>query len=174
MPKILLPIIIILSSCSPQKDFKNLGIPEIEEERILSNKDLKKVIEILNTEKFQVYNQKNHIPKSVDKLLNNWYGEKVRFASNGEKYRKGCVVTNPKMPSREIITILKSENHFVMTYNHGGRGFHQHILFTGLNKNKIAKTIWIGNASKKLMTKDEIIKELEIESNRFHTNIVCY
>jgi len=173
MHKILL-LIITLFSCSNQKDLTAWGIPEIEEERILSNDDLKNIITTLKTEEFQVYNQKQKIPKAVNKLLNNWYGEKVRFASNGNKYRKDCVVTNRKMQSREIITILKSEKHFVMTYNHGGRGFHQHILFTELKKDKIAETIWIGNSSKALTTKEEIISELQSQSNWLHTNIVCY
>lgn len=174
MHKTLFLMTVIFLSCNGSKDLTDWGIPEIEEDRILSNRDLKYIIETIKTEKFKTYKQKQYIPKSVSKLLNIWYGDKVRFASNGDEYRKGCVVTNRKIPSREITTILKSETYFVMTYNHGGRAFHRHILFAELVNDKIAKTIWIGNAFRTLETKDDIIFELECERNYLHTNIVCY
>ena len=172
MQKSILIILITLFSCC-QKELI-YQVPGFAEERIIEDTDLEKIINVIKSEEFEVYNKKREIPKSILKTLTKWQNKKVRFADKGEKYRKNDVIINPRIPNREIITILKSNKYFVMTYNHGGRGFHRHILFCDLENGEVANNIWIGNSSKELTSKEEIIEELMRESKWLYTNFVCY
>lgn len=170
----ILLITVFLFSCGELRYYNAQGIPKSEKERILSNKDLQKIIETIKTEKFKQYDQKKKIPRSILHILSKWNGSKVRFASHGDEYRKGCVVENWRIPNREITTILRSKKYFVMTYNQGGYGRSKHILFAELKRGSVEKTIWIAYARGSLTTREEILKELAKPPKSFHTNIVNF
>jgi hypothetical protein len=172
MRKIYFLVLVSLFSCT-QKKLEG-EVPLVVEERIISNQDLYQIIQTLKTEKFQVYNQKHQIPHSIKNALSNWQGEKIRFASKGKAFRRGCIISKENLPTRQIITILKSKKHFVMTYNHGGIGLHKHFLFSKIRKGEIVESIWIGHVVGDVATKEEIIQALESDPEEFNTNMVCF
>lgn len=85
-------------------------------------------------------NQKN-IPQIIRKALKSW---KIDLANADEPYQATDVVLSKNIPKRQIISIFKNSSHFLMTYNHGGRGHHTHIMYFRYGEDQIFD-FWVGN-----------------------------
>ena len=118
------------------------------------------ILEKIEAANFEIYSRKSKIPKPILRILSSWEGEKVKFVNRGKRYQKTDFVVNLRKSRRQIISILKSDRFFIMIYNHGGRGFHRHILFCNYSSSDMVKNIWIWDLSRVLISKQEIKREI--------------
>lgn len=142
------------------------------EKKILSNISFEKTRYSIEHDSLTAFYKKKEIPKSLIDTLRQWSRE-FNFANPNEKYRSTDVVISRKIPSRQIIMILKNENNIFITYKHGGLGFHHHILWAE-TENNIVKDIWIGVTFNDLDTIDKIRNVLSEDPEDLNTNMVCF
>lgn len=142
------------------------------EKKILSNISFEKIRNSIEHDSLDVFYNKKDIPKSLIDTLKRWNKE-FSFANPKEKYRSTDVVTNPKLPCRQIIMILKTKNNIFITYKHGGLGFHHHILWAEIQGAKV-KDVWIGVTFDDLNTVDNVKKVLSENPEDLNTNMVCF
>src|SRR5688572_21947428 len=107
---------------------------------IIENKSVDNIVRVIESDTFHVYKTKNEIPRLLIRTLNSWDKE-FSIVSSGDPYQATDMVTGK--PSRQLIAIFKNERHFIMTYNHGGRGRHTHIMYFQLENNDV-KDFWVG------------------------------
>ena len=137
--KILKFIILILFSLN---SFSQKNCPyKIDENKILENRNLDGFLNNFQSEKFVVFNDKNSIPKQVQKQLD-CITKKFDIANPKEEYQKGCVIER-KFPSRGLIFLAKSDDILVLTYGTGGIGSSTHFLFIKYNSEGIID-LWTG------------------------------
>ena len=78
---------------------------EIDESKILENKNLDSFLIALKSEKIKVYNDKKSIPTQVEKQLD-CIAKNFDIANPNEAYQKGCIVEK-KIPSRGLFFLAK-------------------------------------------------------------------
>jgi len=117
------------------------------EQKIVTDKDLSAVKEC-SKEQYKVFYDKSMIPKELLKILDGWSEEHITFANPKEDYNSTDNV-NSSLPERQIISIFRNSRFMFILYNHGGIGFHRHIIWCQWDGHKITN-IWICNCNKKI------------------------
>jgi hypothetical protein len=125
--------------CFGQVDFSN---KEYWQQKILNDNILPMVRQSLN-EEFTEFNDITRIPEDLIKILETWKGSEISFANPNEEYNKTDVVDD-LLPNRQLTSIYLNLNHAFVLYNHGGFGFHKHIIWCEFDEEKIID-IWICN-----------------------------
>lgn len=142
------------------------------EKRILSNTSFAKVRSSIEKDTFKVFYNRKEIPTSLIDTLIQWNKE-FSLANPKEKFSSTDFITDSQLPRRQIIMIIKSKNNVFITYKHGGRGFHHHILWADIEGDKV-NDIWIGVSYEKMDTINNIKKVLSEKPEDLNTNMVCF
>lgn len=139
---------------------------------VIKNKSLDNVIKALDEQDLKLYITKKEIPKIVKRTIKSW-GDKFSIANPGQDYQATDIVTG--RPRRQLIAIFKNENYFIMTYNHGGRGHHEHIMYFQINNDKIID-FWVGYGGdeKEMSDKQKVKNWLTSRRDNLQTNLVEY
>jgi hypothetical protein len=163
--------------CFGQTDFSNR---EYWHRKILSDSSLTVVRQSLN-EEFIEFNDITRIPKDLIKILETWKGSEISFANPNEDYNRTDVI-NDLLPNRQLISVFLSFNHAFILYNHGGFGFHKHIIWCEFDNSEKIIDIWICNynitisdiSSLKTFL-DNFSRTHKLSDNRLiRENYVCY
>jgi hypothetical protein len=103
------------------------------------------------------------IPRLIRKEIKQHYKSRFVMANPKEKYQATDVVDGRMLRERRLIFWALCGDDFYLVYEHGGHGYHKHvILFRRLNgKYHIVKNIGPGKST----TLDEI-KEVSMEDDR--------
>jgi hypothetical protein len=169
MPKIPLLVFVILLSlhCSAQ-------VYQYNEEEILSNRSVDKIIEVLNNENLKFYAKASGIPTAVKRIVSS-RGQKFRIVDVGKDYQAGCIVNG--RPERQLIALFRNEEYGVLTYNHGGVGNHSHIMYFRIQNSAVTE-FWVGLGEGRDLANKEKIKEILLVNRGrewgLHTNMVEY
>ena len=163
-------IILMTLNCIAQKKCQY----EIDESKILENKNLDSFLIALKSEKIKVYNDKKSIPTQVKKQLD-CIAKNFDIANPKEAYQQGCIVEK-KIPSRGLFFLAKSDTVLVMTYGTGGIGSSTHFLFIKYNSKGIVD-LWtgVGMGFIKHKSLEEITKFISAQRNKkwgLNTNMV--
>ena len=159
-------ILLTLSACSGR-------LYKFNETDVLENKSIAEIIRVIDNEKLAVFKKESDIPEYIRKTLDSW-GDKFDIADSGSKYQSTDVFNG--LPSRQIIAIFKNENYFIMTYSHGGRGRHTHIMYFKMADEKVLD-FWVGfgNVFGEQMENLQGIKtQLTMNASDLQTNFVDY
>ena len=141
---------------------------EYWEEKIHANESFDKMKATFTSENYELLNDKKYIPNSLIKVLSDGI-RKVKFVNAGENYRATDVVRWRGQPTRQIMLLAKSESYLILTYKHGGRGHHHHIIWCELTDNKITD-LWIGSVLlRDLYTLNDIISVTDIDPSELNT-----
>jgi len=159
---------LLIISCSSSKTLDNSR--ETWENKILSNISLEKVYRTIENEDFEVFYNRKDIPKPLMDTLKRW-DNKLKFANPSQKYEATDFITSNR-PSRQIIIVLKNESHTIFTYNHGGIGRHEHILWSEIKDDEVID-LWIG-VGYGLYDKNRILDFLAQALEKLNTNMVCF
>jgi hypothetical protein len=93
------------------------------------------LIDSLKDLKFETKNKKKYIPRFIKKNLKCWENRKFRIANPGKLYNDTDYIVR-NLPRRRMNYLGLNKSYIVLSYDHGGRGHHQHILiFKVSNKN---------------------------------------
>lgn len=117
----------------------------------------------IQQDSFTVSYNKKDIPgfiKEEFKCLNAYFA----LANPGEKYNATDIITRG-LPSRQLIFMAKSANIFIITYNHGGWGWHQHILIACFTGSTITN-LWASQANGDLNTVKSVIDYMKMSTIR--------
>lgn len=140
--------------------------------KILPHLNLPVVKYSLQVESFEVYHDKNVIPKSLmDTLIK--LDSTFSFANPNEEYEATDEIFYKNRPRRQIISVLKSKNYVFITYRHGGFGLHEHVLWAKV-ENDLIRDIWIGDAFSDVKSENQIRKLLEFVPQEFNVNNSCF
>lgn len=141
-------------SCKKTDKEKNRETPQIEnweEWKVVMQDSLnyQKVLQSALTEDFEVYTKRKDIPKPIMDLLEKWSEGEFSIANPDEPYN---ATDNARygLPFRQIIFILKDQNHIFIYYNHGGLDFHRDLLWAEYERNKVIN-LWVGWTNKKIV-----------------------
>jgi hypothetical protein len=153
----------------------------LNEAKILNNESVNKIVKILDTARLGSYRDIKYIPRVALKTLTRIektqnkieevefvIEDKFRIANPGEEYDATCAVTGK--PTRQLIVILKNEQYFIMTYDHGGRGRHSHIMFFEIEGKKI-NDFWVGYGAGENI---EEIKSFLVNNSGTQTNFLDF
>jgi len=122
-------------------------------QKILADSSLSTVKSALN-EAYILKKDKSAIPKGVIQILQKWSGEAISFANPNEEYNETDIVDNT-LPSRQLISVYSNRSFLFVLYNHGGFGFHRHIIWCKLRKNEITD-LWICNYNDTILNMNEL------------------
>lgn len=158
-------ILLTITACNRQ-------LYKFNEMDILENKNVAEIIHVIDTEKLVEYEKANDIPAYIRRTINSW-GEEFDIVDSGKKYHS--TDTQNGLPGRQIIAIFKNENYFIMTYNHGGRGRHTHIMYFKMTDEKVSD-FWVGFGNVYGNELDNIagVKEQLMNTSGLQTNFVDY
>jgi hypothetical protein len=126
----------------------------------------------IQRDSFEVYHDKNVIPKSLMDTLIKW-DSTFSFANPNEEYEATDETFYKNRPCRQIISVLKSKNYVFITYKHGGFGRHEHILWAKI-ENDLIRDIWVGDAYYDVKTEEQIRKVLKFIPQEFNANNSCF
>lgn len=90
--------------------------------------NLDSILSKLDTTTLVISHNKKDIPSIIKKEIK-CLNSSFAIANTGEKYLSTDIHIGHNLPTRQLIFMAKGKNFFMMTYNHGGIGWHQHILF---------------------------------------------
>jgi len=163
-------IILITLNCTAQKKCQY----EIDESKILENKNLDSFLNTFKSGQFKIYNDKNSIPTQVKNQLD-CIVQNFDIANPKEEYQQGCILEK-KIPSRGLFFLAKSDDVLVMTYGTGRIGSSTHFLFIKYNSKGIVD-LWtgVGMGIIKHKSLEEITKFISAQRNRewgLNTNMV--
>lgn len=136
MKYISLIIFLLLSSHVHSQNACNYSLDSI---KVNYKKNEDSLLAKIQQDSFAVSYNKKDIPKLIKKklkCLSQWFA----LANPNEKYNATDVIIGHR-PSRQLIFMAKSANIFIITYNHGGLGWHQDIFIAQFNGNTITQ-IW--------------------------------
>ncbi len=149
---------------------------QIDTAKILSNRNLDKLLLEFQSGTFKTTNNKNDIPRFIKRQLN-CLTHGFLIANPGKPYEATDVFTGNifnKLPSRQLVFLAKSDNMLVMTYLKGGRGLSRHLLFIKFNGKKITD-FWSGSCLNGMDTKEGIINNINYSRSKkweLNTNMV--
>lgn len=86
-------------------------------------------------EQIQVSYKKSSIPKALKKSLKKKFGD-FRIANPGKKFRATDVVSNPLLPSKQLVFTLKKDNFFGIVFVQGGKGRSMYFAFSEIVSGK--------------------------------------
>lgn len=142
------------------------------ERNVLENKSVDSILNVIETQDLSIYADKREIPKIITRTIKSWDKE-FELANPGQPYDATDVVSGGK-PRRQLISILKNESYFIMTYRHGGIGHHVHIMYFHFTDDKILD-FWVGYGREDGMDDKQSIKDwLTLKSKGLQTNFVEY
>jgi hypothetical protein len=164
---VLLPLALLtLVSCGRQ-------FYKFNENDILTNKHVNEIISVTKDNDLKLYKTMDDIPEIVTKTINSW-GDKFFIVDSTYSYQPADFIKWG--PKRELISIFKNKDYFIMTYEHTGRGRHTHIMYFQFLDKKI-KEFWVGfgNVTGYNMDNVQGIRSwLETRASDLQTNIVSY
>ena len=171
MRKIIFVILVLFTLNSfGQKNCKY----EIDQSKVLENRNLDSFLDKFENEKFVIYNDKKSIPKQVKKGLD-CIASKFSIANSKESYQASCIIEE-NSPKRQLIFLAKSEDILVMSYATGGIGSSTHFLFIKFDsKNIIDLWAGVGMGIIKHKSLEEIVKYISSQRNikwGLNTNMV--
>lgn len=67
-----------------------------------------------------------YVPRHIKSYLKSV--NKGKFKITKRSYNTTDVITSSKLPMRRLLYVGKLKNHYILSYEHGGRGKHQHTL----------------------------------------------
>jgi len=117
--------------------------------------NLYSILSKIDTTGFAISHNKKDIPALIKKELK-CLGNGFTLANPGKKYDATDVYTGPNVPSRQLIFMATGKNFFMMTYNHGGIGWHQHIVLVQFENNRIIH-LWTSQAIGDLNSATEVL-----------------
>ncbi|MDB5257334.1 MAG: hypothetical protein JWM14_2029 [Chitinophagaceae bacterium] len=139
---ILTLIILLLADYSfGQTDFSN---KEYWRKKIISDTSLTVIRHALEKNDYTVGFDTSMIPKDLAPILSKWAEEQFILANPGDLFNATDVIDDASLPSRRLIAVYSNENHTFITYEHGGTGFHKHIIWCKTDHNEITD-LWICN-----------------------------
>ena len=144
----------------------------IDTAKILNNENLEDFVQGLKTDTFQIFADKDAIPKHVKKQLDRLT---KRFSIANPNQNWQCCCTSPRrLPERQLIFLAKSKDVLVMTYKTGGFGVSTHLLLIRFDNDKIID-LWTGYCWADVSKVDDIVSyidETRKNNREFNTNIV--
>ena len=96
------------------------------------------LVDSLQPLNFVTKNRRRFIPKFIKKALKCWNNKKFRIANPNKSYNSGDVFLK-NLPSRKINYIGLNGEYLILSYEHGGKGYHSHILIFKYNKKILKK-----------------------------------
>lgn len=153
---------------------------EFWERKILLTENFENMRTGIQSGQFEVLNDKTQIPENLIELLtrhdprNPVPGARnlIKFSNPDEKYRATDVVSDRKLPNRQIMLLARDSSQLLLTYKHGGWGHHHHILWCELSDNQI-RNLWIGVTFEDLYSVNDVIRVTDTDPQQLNTNIVC-
>jgi hypothetical protein len=146
---------------------------EYNESDVIENKSVDSIIGVLERQNLKLYKSKSEIPRIIKRTINSW-DEKFKIVNLGRPYQSSDIYSGK--PDRQLIAIFKNKNHFIMTYNHGGRGHHRHIMYFKTDNGKVID-FWVGygrGRGNEMEDKENIKDWLTLKSQALQTNFVEY
>jgi hypothetical protein len=144
----------------------------IDTAKILTNENLDNFVQCLRTDTFQIFGDKDAIPKYVKKQLDR-LTKGFSIANPNQDWQ--CCCTSPRrLPERQLNFLAKSKDVLVLTYKTGGWGISTHLLMIRFDNDKILD-LWSGYCWTDITKVDEIVSYIDEtrKSNReLNTNIV--
>jgi hypothetical protein len=158
---------------------KNCGFI-IDKERILKNEDLDYFLEKFETEKFEITNLKESIPKHINKQLK-CLADGFSIANPNEEFQDSDVVDeSKKLADRGLVFLAKSENTLILYYGiSSGPGISSKYLFIDFDSKGIKK-IWCGfgiGINRNIKTLKDIADRIKLYRNKtlgLQTGIVYF
>ena len=92
-------------------------------------------------ESASVFYKKSSIPGFIKKEFKKSSGYKIKMANPGKKYQASDVRSNPFLPTRRLICLIKAPSTYILFYEHGGRGKHKHCIVFKMDGRKVEKVI---------------------------------
>lgn len=137
-------VLVVIIDCSGQNAFAKKSSWE---QHILNDVDLP-LVKKSSKERFKVFYNKVMIPRELIKILDEWSADHIAFANPNEDYNStDCSIET--LSSRQLIAVFKNKNSMFILYNHGGIGFHRHIIWCQQTRNRITN-LWICNYNKSI------------------------
>lgn len=150
---------------------------KFNENDILTNRHVNEIIEVTKDNDLKLHKSTADIPEIVTRTINSWgdsWGDKFFIVDSTYSYQPEDF--KKWGPKRELISIFKNKNHFIMTYQHSGRGRHTHIMYFQFLDNKV-KEFWVGfgNVTGHDMDNIQGIRTwLETRTSELQTNMVDF
>ena len=72
------------------------------------------------------------------------YQGDFRMANPGEKFEATDFILDDTLPQRRLIWVARVPHYYLLHYEHGGIGLHQHVVVVSYSDPKSAKVIWSG------------------------------
>lgn len=101
----------------------------------------------------QVFYFKTLMPKKIFRAINKTAQYKVEIANKGESWNMTDVKVFKNSPDRMFVMGIQLPNGWIIVYNHGGRGFHTHIVCIDMKKSKIK---WGVTSGKDISNKNDL------------------
>ena len=118
------------------------------------------LVDSLQPLNFVTKNRRRFIPKFIKRALKCWTSKKFRIANPDKSYNSGDVhVFLDNSPSRKINYVGLNNEYLILSYEHGGKGHHSHILIFKYFKKNIAKVYSIMQSAK---SKEEAVSYLQL------------
>ncbi|MEP7706813.1 hypothetical protein [Paraglaciecola sp. 25GB23A] len=83
------------------------------------------LLQALNAD-FHVFHSLNELPKNVQNYLNEHIKDTISPVDGA--FRATDVIIDPNIPTRRLLLAGIDANLFFVWYEHGGRGYHHHIV----------------------------------------------
>ena len=143
---------VLFSVCTFGQSNNNFKIDSV---RIYFDENLDRFLSEIQTNKFVDSNDIGTIPIGIKKQLAFLAGE-FSIANPNADYRC-CCTSSPKLPTRKLVSLTKSNHLLIMTYLTGGIGVSTHILFVRFDGDTIMD-MWFANCLEDLKSRKEIIR----------------
>jgi hypothetical protein len=72
------------------------------------------------------------------------YQHDFSMANPGEKFEATDNILDETLPERRLLWAGRLPNYYLLHYEHGGIGLHQHVVIVSYSDPKTAKVIWSG------------------------------
>lgn len=137
--------------------------PNLDSVKMMLYTDYISLTDIIQTLNLTTQNKKRYIPKFIRRALGCWREGKFRIVNPGKYYNNTDAMLGNR-PTRQLTYLGSNANFLIIAYNHGGFGFHEHILvFQYLNR--IINKFW--NIPGKANSKEEVIQRLKQMERNF-------
>jgi len=147
----------------------------IDQQKILKNENLPKLIDKLKISQLQTINDVNRIPTQVLNFLNGVDNE-FSIANPNDKWNATDVIADKNLPHRKLLYFGNGKNIALLTYNLGGIGMSTKILIFEFDKEKVTD-FWCGSVLVDLKNKEQTLKYLQENMNKewgLNTNILSF
>ncbi len=135
----------------------------VDEDKILFNKNLEFYISRLNSAKFTILKSNKDIPRFIKDQLPFFNDRSI--ADTGGKYRLTDATIDSMLPDRKLVFLAKSKDVFIITYLKGGGEITNHIAFVRTKENLVTD-IWSGNGCINCKSVKNILTYIQENKNR--------